>query len=68
MHQSSSGHCSATELFDPVTVKCELEENEYNARILEQRRMKSKLRILHDSPTDNSILNPIRLQLTGNNV
>ncbi|VDK75360.1 unnamed protein product [Litomosoides sigmodontis] len=56
--------CSATELFDPMTANRHQEENEYNARILEQRRMKSKLPNLHD----NSILNPTRLQLTGNNV
>ncbi|KAL3984610.1 Delta serrate ligand family protein [Acanthocheilonema viteae] len=61
-------HCSATEPFDSGIVDRELEENENNARILEQRRMKSKLQILHESQSDNSILNPIRLQLTGNNV
>uniref|UniRef100_A0A5S6PE97 Delta-like protein n=2 Tax=Brugia malayi TaxID=6279 RepID=A0A5S6PE97_BRUMA len=60
-------HYSTTESFHSGTDR-ELEENEHNARILEQRRMKSKLRILNDSQFDNSILNPIRLQLTGNNV
>ncbi|VDM13694.1 unnamed protein product [Wuchereria bancrofti] len=63
-----SGHYSITESLHSGITDRELEENEHNARILEQRRMKSKLRILHDSQFDNSILNPIRLQLTGNNV
>ncbi|CAG9539013.1 unnamed protein product [Cercopithifilaria johnstoni] len=60
-------HSSATESFDSGIVH-EVEENEHNARILEQQRMKSKLRILNESQFDNSILNPIRLQLTDNNV
>ncbi|OZC12196.1 hypothetical protein X798_00717 [Onchocerca flexuosa] len=60
-------HYSVTESLDSGIVDRELEENEYNARILEQRRMKSKLRILHQSYSDNSILNPVQLQLTGSN-
>uniref|UniRef100_A0A1I7VAT7 MAM domain-containing protein n=1 Tax=Loa loa TaxID=7209 RepID=A0A1I7VAT7_LOALO len=64
----NSGYCSANGSIDSGIVDRELEENEHNARILQQRRMKSKLRILHKSQSDNSILNPIRLQLTGNTV
>lgn len=68
IYQNSSEHYSASEPFDSGIVDRELKENEHNARILEQRRMKSKLRVLHESKSDNSILNPIRLQLIGNNV
>lgn len=63
----SSGYCSATESLDSGIVDRELEENEHNARILEQRGMKSKLLILHESQSDSSILNPMRLQLTSSN-
>ncbi|MCP9262433.1 Delta-like protein [Dirofilaria immitis] len=62
----SKHHYSVSEPLDSGIIDRELEENEHNTRILEQQRMKPKLQILHQSYSDNSILNPLPLQLTGN--
>ncbi|VDM98465.1 unnamed protein product [Thelazia callipaeda] len=62
LQSEPKGHYSVSTFLDSGIIDQESQENEYNARVLEQERVKAKAWTLRGSLSDDAILNPMRLQ------